>query len=446
MAAWNISGQMRAHAEKIFRSALEAVDPGVCIHRICRRTNNILKIENRSYNLNSFKKIIVLGAGKACAPMAQAMEKILGPWLSEGIVIVKYGHESKTERIKIIQAGHPVPDENSKKAARALTEMADSADSTTLVIVLISGGASALAALPVHGITLEDKQKTTQILLECGADIHEINTIRKHVSQIKGGLLAKKIYPGAVICLAMSDVTGDDPGIIGSGPCTPDQGTFAQCLEIIKKYKITSLIPPGIHEHLKLGAGGFVAETPKPGNPVFTGTAYFITCKNINALEAARSEAVRNGYNTLILSSMIKGQTAQAAGFHMDIAKEILATGNPVALPACILSGGETTVRVRGKGKGGRNQEFALACVRHLNSPGHILVLAAGTDGTDGPTDAAGAIAYTDTPAKAKALGLDPEKFLNDNDSYHFFNLLSDLVITGPTRTNVMDIRIILVN
>ncbi len=445
MKACSFSEKMRAHAEKIFHSALEAVDPASCLHRICRRNNNILKIKNRSYDLDSFKRIIVIGAGKACAPMAQAMEKILGSRLSEGMVIVKYGHESETGCIKIMQAGHPIPDKNSIKAAQALAELAGTADNTTLVIFLISGGASSLAALPAPGISLKDKQKATQILLECGADIHEINTMRKHMSQIKGGLLAEKIYPGTVICLAISDVTGDDPDIIGSGPCTPDKGTFDQCLEIIKKYKIAGLIPSRVHDHLTKGAKGLVSETLKPDNQVFAGVSYFITAGNINALEAARSEAVRHGYNTIILSSMIKGTTSQAAGFHMDIAKEILATGNPVPLPACILSGGETTVRVRGKGKGGRNQEFVLACVRQLSTPGHILVLAAGTDGTDGPTDAAGAIADTSTSARADALGLDPEKFLKNNDSYHFFDALSDLVITGPTRTNVMDIRIILV-
>ncbi|WP_291461230.1 glycerate kinase [Desulfobacula sp.] len=437
--------KMRQDAVDIFNEGLGAVDPKTCIHRCCRLKRNVFTVNNRAYDLNKFERIIVLGAGKAGASMANAMEKILQNRITAGIVIVKYKHVENLKRITMVEAGHPVPDANSVAGAEKLLKMAQKADENTLVICLISGGGSALMTLPAHGLTLEDKQKTTEVLLGCGATIHGINTIRKHLSRIKGGLLAKAVYPAPVICLVLSDVVGDDLDIIASGPAVPDRGTFEQCLKIIETHGIKDCLPSTVLQYLKKGSQGLIPETPKQGHPVFENIFHTIIASNINALLSAEKKAGDLKYHTQILSSMIEGQTIDVATVHTAIAKEILATGHPLKPPACILSGGETTVTMKGNGKGGRNQEFALACALKIKGLEHVVILSAGTDGTDGPTDAAGAIADHTTIQRAVAQGLTPEQFLNENNAYPFFDHISDLFKTGPTNTNVMDLRIILI-
>ena len=437
--------EMRSNAVKIFQKGLQAVEPGSAIKRSCKRKNDHLVIGNKKYNLSKIKNIFVTGAGKATAPMAAAIEDIIGENITRGIINVKYGHTANLNSIRLIEAGHPVPDKNGMKGADEILNLAAGAKKNDLVLCLISGGGSALLVLPAEGITLKDKQDTIKILLSCGATIHEINTIRKHISKIKGGRLAKAAYPARMLSLILSDVVGDDLDVIASGPSVPDPSTFEESLKIFKKYKITKNIPKAVVSHMKKGASGKVPETPKEGNRIFKNTYNLVIAGNMEAITAARQESNKMGYNTLVLSSMIEGETRDVAKVHTAIAKEILRTGIPIPPPACILSGGETTVNITGSGLGGRNQEFVLAAAIDIAERKNIVVLSGGTDGGDGPTDAAGAMADTNTLKRAESMGLNPLNFLLNNDSYHFFKRLDDLLITGPTNTNVMDLRIILI-
>jgi hydroxypyruvate reductase len=437
--------EMRCNAVKIFHKGLQAVEPGSAIKRYCKREGDNLFIGNRKYNLSAIKNIFVTGAGKATAPMAAAIEDILGENITRGIINVKYGHTASLNRIRLIEAGHPVPDKNGMQGADEILNLAEGAKQDDLVLCLISGGGSALLVLPAEGITLKDKQDTIKILLSCGATIHEINTIRKHISGIKGGKLAKAVYPAGMISLILSDVVGDDLDVIASGPSVPDPSTFEESMKIFKKYKITKNIPKAVVSHIRKGTSGKVHETPKEGDRFFKNTYNLIVAGNMEAINAARHKSKIMGYKTLVLSSMIEGETRDVAKVHTAIAKEILKTGNPIPPPACILSGGETTVNITGSGLGGRNQEFVLAAAIDIAERKNIVVLSGGTDGGDGPTDAAGAIADTNTFKRAEGMGLNPLNFLLNNDSYHFFKQLDDLLITGPTNTNVMDLRIILV-
>jgi glycerate 2-kinase len=436
---------MWANAIDIFQAGLQAVSPGAAIKNFCQLDGEILRVDDHSYDLNSVKNIFVLGAGKAGASMALAIEEILGERISEGIITVKYGHLEKLHKIKTHEGSHPVPDENGYRAAQAIFRLASRADKDTLVICLISGGGSALMPLPVDGVTLEDKQEVTRVLLSCGATIHEINAVRKHLSLIKGGGLARAVYPATLICLILSDVVGDDLDSIASGPCVSDSKTFGDCKAIFAKYSIEDEIPASVLQHIELGLAGKVPETAKSGQSIFAATQNVIVAGNFKALLQAKEKADELGYNTLILSSMIEGETRDVASNHIAIAREIQSHGHPVPKPACLLSGGETTVTIKGAGKGGRNQEFVLAAALKMTGIENIVVLSAGTDGTDGPTDAAGAIADQNTLQRAALKGLDPQKYLENNDSYHFFNTLNDLYKTGPTNTNVMDLRIILI-
>ena len=436
--------KMRKDAVDIFHKGLAAADPKVCIPRCCKLEQNIFKVNNMAYDLDKFEQIIIIGTGKAGASMACAMEEILQERITAGIIIVKYDHVETLKKITLVEAGHPVPDSNGVAGAQKLLKMAWKADEKTLVLCLISGGGSALMSLPAHGLTLEDKQKTTERLLGCGATIHEINTIRKHLSRIKGGLLAKAVYPAPMICLVLSDVVGDDLDTIASGPAVADRGTFAQCLGIIETYGIKQDLPAAVLKHFEKGLQGRIPETPKKGNPVFQNVFHTIIASNINVLLEAKKAAEHLGYNCQVLSSMIEGETIDVAAVHTAIAREILTTGYPKKPPACILSGGETTVTIKGSGKGGRNQEFTLASALRIKGLEHTVILSAGTDGTDGPTDAAGAIADHTTVQRAMDLGMKPELFLKENNAYPFFDRISDLFKTGPTHTNVMDLRIIL--
>ena len=433
------------HIIDIFQAGLRAVAPGAAIKKVCQSGNNILTVDGQNYDLNLFNKVIVLGAGKAAASMAKAIEEILGDRITTGLITVKYRHLEKLDKIAIKEAGHPVPDQNGLDGARAIYQLASSADENTLVLCLLSGGGSALSPLPVEGVTLADKQQTTKALLACGATIHEMNAIRKHLSSIKGGGLAKAVYPATLITLILSDVVGDDLDSIASGPCVPDSKTYADCLAIFKKYSIENEVPPNVLSHIAAGIAGNVAETPKAGQDFFKKTQNVIVASNFNALLKAKEKADELGYDTLLLSSMLEGETRDLAATHIAIAREIQQHGYPLQQPACILSGGETTVRIHGSGKGGRNQEFVLAAAIKMAGIRNITVLSAGTDGSDGPTDAAGAIADDTTLQRASNAGLDPEKYLVNNDSYNFFDRLNDLYKTGPTNTNVMDLRIILI-
>ena len=443
--------ELRIIAQNLFSKAVSSVDP-------YRRLKEILTLEKdrlyiavsedtvKEFNLKDFHQICLVGAGKASASMAQAIAEIFGDRITRGLIVTKYGHSLPLKSTETMESGHPIPDRKGLDGARKMIRLLKDSSPRDLIIFLLSGGASALLPMPADGILLEEKQEATQLLLDCGADIKEINAIRKHISQIKGGRLAQLAYPSTVLGFILSDVVGDPLDAIGSGPTVPDTSTFDEAWEILRKYDLLNEIAPSIQNHLRLGKEGKVEETPKPGAAAFGKVHNFLIGSNLLALEAAAKESRSLGFNTLILSSSIVGETRDAARFHAAIAREIVQTGNPVPKPACVISGGETTVTIRGDGKGGRNQEFVLAGSMEISGLWKVVLLSGGTDGTDGPTDAAGAIADTLTGARATALGLSPKAHLENNNAYPFFKSLGDLLITGPTRTNVMDVRILLVD
>jgi hydroxypyruvate reductase len=437
--------ELRHDLHTIFQAALRAVDPGEAIRTHVQREGDQLYVADRAYDLNQYDALSVIGVGKAGAAMAIAVEALLGDRVRGGHVIVKYGHGGPVTRVTVHEAGHPIPDEAGVRATRTLLDFVTRRGPRELLICLLSGGGSALSPAPVEGITLAEKQEATRLLLACGATIHEINTLRKHISRIKGGQLARLVCPATLITLVLSDVVGDSLDVIASGPTVPDTSTFGDCLEVLRRYQLLDRVPTSIRRHLQAGVSGAIPETPKPGDAIFASAQTLIIARNLQALEAASREATTLGYRPLILSSTIEGETREVAKVHAAIAREVLASGHPVAAPACILSGGETTVTLRGHGKGGRNQEFALALALTLDNVPGIAALSGGTDGTDGPTDAAGAVADWTTATRAEQLGLHPRKALENNDAYPFFERLGDLLITGPTQTNVMDVRIMLI-
>jgi glycerate 2-kinase len=441
---------LRKTARNLFSEAVSAVDPLKGLERILRVDGAVLfvkKGENseKPLDLDTFKKIFLIGSGKASASMAQAVERMLGSKIARGVITTKYGHGLPLRVTEVIESGHPLPDRNGLEGARKIRDLLRETGSEDLVIFVLSGGGSALLPLPVDGITLAEKQEATQLLLDCGAEIREINTVRKHISQIKGGWLARWAHPSTVIAFLLSDVVGDPLDVIGSGPTVPDPSTFEDTWEILRKYDLIRKIAPSIRHHLQSGREGKVEETPKPGDPAFEKVENILVGSNILALGAADQRARFLGFNTLILSSSVVGETREAAKFHTAIAKEIVTTSHPLHRPACILSGGETTVTLKGHGLGGRNQEFALAAALEIDGLENVVILSGGTDGTDGPTDAAGAVADHTTVRRAMAMGMEPKNHLEENNAYPFFQNLGDLLMTGPTRTNVMDVRILLV-
>jgi hydroxypyruvate reductase len=421
------------------------VDPIAAIRRAVVRRGDILYVDGVSYDLRRYAQVYVVGAGKAGATMTQGLEEVLGERLRGGVVTVKYGHLAPVSRVTILEAAHPVPDAAGMQGAEALLQVAQQAGADDLVLCLLSGGGSALLPAPSPGITLAEKQQVTGLLLECGASIDEINAIRKHLSRLKGGQLARLVWPATLITLMLSDVVGDRLDVIASGPTVPDPTTYHDCLEIISRYDLLPRLPVSVRGHLQRGQAGELAETPKATDPAFVGSQTVLIGSNRMALQAACAEAQARGYKTLLLSSSLQGETRHIARMHAAIGREIQQSGAPLAPPACVITGGETTVTLRGDGLGGRNQEFALAAALDIAGLESVVVLSAGTDGTDGPTPAAGALADGSTVARAQALGLAPQICLRRNDSYHFFHALDDLFITGPTGTNVMDMHILLV-
>jgi hydroxypyruvate reductase len=390
-------------------------------------------------------RVFLIAVGKAAPQMAEAVESRLGERLTRGLIVTKHGHASfYSGRCEVIEAGHPVPDDHSLRAGQAVLALLHELTPKDLLVTAVSGGASALLCAPVEGVTLAAKQHTTDLLLRAGADIHELNSVRKHLSLLKGGNLAARAYPAAVLSLLLSDVVGDPLDVIGSGLTAPDPSSFAQALRTLENRGVLLQVPKEVSAHLEKGARGEVSETPKPGDGLFENVTNLVVGSSRQALEAASEEAKQRGYRPLILSSRIQGEAREAARVHADVLWEAITSGHPLRPPACILSGGETTVTVRGGGKGGRNQEFALAAAVALQGAQNVMMLSGGTDGSDGPTDAAGAIVTGDTVARAENLGYRAEDYLARNDSYHFFEALGDLVKTGPTGTNVMDVNIML--
>lgn len=436
--------RLKADAGQILTSALDAVDPYKAVHLHVTREGPFLNVDSRRYDLREIQRVIVVGAGKASARMAVAIEEILGDVISGGLINVKYGHGEPLRKITVWEAGHPVPDHCGIEGTRRLLSLVEDAQENDLVICLISGGGSSLLPLPAQGIDLPSKQETTQALLKSGATIHEVNSVRKHISKVKGGRLAQAAAPARVVSLILSDVIGDDLDVIASGPTVPDTTEFATALDVLARYNLTEHVPDKVLSHLEAGARGEKPETPKPGDAVFRNVVNVIIANNASAISAAADKSRSLGYESLVLSSFVQGEAREVARVMAAIAREISITGRPIPRPACVIAGGETTVTLKGKGVGGRNQELALAASLDLENIDNILLLAAGTDGTDGPTDAAGAMVSGDTLSVARQLGLSARDYLSNNDSYHFFQALGDLVMTGPTGTNVMDIILLL--
>ena len=424
---------LRKDALAICKAALRAADPVEALLRHVSCQDGVLTAGGFRYRLDKIRNIYVVGAGKACAPMAKAVEKLLGKRITASCVVVKDGHTLPLRRVVLREAAHPVPDQRGADAAAEILELVSRAEVDDLVICLISGGGSALMALPVKGFSLAEKQALTRQLLAAGANIHEMNCLRKHLSRIKGGQLARAAAPAQVLTLILSDVIGDDLSTIGSGPTAPDPTTWETVDEILARF------------HLALPRPVARVETPKPGDPLFARVRNVIIGSNALSVDAAAAKAKELGYRPLVLSTTIEGETRDVARMHVQIAKEAQRARRPVAPPACILSGGETTVTIRGSGMGGRNQEFALVAGMELEGTAGIVALSAGTDGTDGPTDAAGGLADSGPVARAAAKGRRARADLDNNDSYAYLEAAGDLLKTGPTRTNVMDIRILLV-
>lgn len=438
--------QRRADALAIFRAALRAADPQGAVRKALSLEGEHLTVLGQTYPLKAGARLVVLGAGKATPAMALAAEAALGARISAGAINTKYGHTLPLSRITTAECGHPLPDQAGVAGTEQMLALLQGLGPEDLVLCLFSGGGSALMPAPAPGLSLEDKQATTQALLACGAPIEEINAFRKHLSKVKGGQLARLASPARVVSLLISDVIGDRLDTIASGPTHPDSTTFADCLALVEQYQLQARLPATVCRHLEAGAAGQHPETPKAGDPCFARTRTEVVGSNALAIAAAAAEARTLGYQTLVLSSRIAGETREVAGMHAAIAQEIGATGQPLAPPACIISGGETTVTLRGQGKGGRNQEFALAAALQLDGWEQVTCLSGGTDGTDGPTDAAGAIADGHTLERARRRGLSAAASLRENDAYPFFDALGDLLRTGPTGTNVMDLRLFLVS
>ncbi len=438
--------KMREDVLEIFRSGLAAVAPDQAVLRHLKRSGNDLLIDGAPLRLDDCERVIVVGAGKATAPMAAAVESLLGDRITAGAIVVKEGHGLDLARIEVLEAGHPVPDRRGVDGTRRLLRLAGDAGAGDLVICLLSGGGSALMIAPAEGLRLDDKQETTRRLLACGADIHEMNTVRKHLSAVKGGRLAARAMPAAVVSLILSDVVGDDLDVIASGPTVPDPTTYRDARRVLENHGIFEDVPTAVREHILAGIEGRLQETPKADHACFRNCRSVLVGTNFQALQAAAARARELGYLPLILTARLEGEAREVARALCAMAVEARESGHPQPPPLCLLCGGEPTVTLTGDGLGGRNQEMALAAALALEGRDGIVMMSGGTDGTDGPTDAAGAIADGATVRRARQRGLDAGDFLRRNDAYHFFEPLGDLVITGPTRTNVMDTVIFLVD
>jgi hydroxypyruvate reductase len=476
---------LRESALAIFTAAVAAADPANAVRKVLTRDGDLLRVNDRTYDL-ARGRVFTVGIGKASVAMAEAVQAACAGKVAAGVVVTKYGHNvshpgdhpashATHPAFQVIEAGHPLPDENSVRGAQAVLDLLSQANENDLVLCLISGGGSALFELPVDGVTLDDMRATTDALLRCGATIDEVNTLRKHLSQVKGGQLARSVGAaggagaasragaarrasvasgagaarrsggGHIISLILSDVVGSPLDAIASGPTAPDPTTFADALSVIERRGIRKQLPRSVVAHVERGARGEIQDTPTAGDPVFSRVQNVIVADNAIACAAAVEAARARGLNPLLLTTLLQGEAREAANFLAAIAREIARSGRPVARPACVIAGGETTVTLRGNGKGGRNQELALAAAIEIAGMDNVVILSAGTDGTDGATDAAGAIADGSTVERAQALGLDARQYLADNNAYHFFQPLNDLVVTGPTGTNVDDVMLVLV-
>jgi hydroxypyruvate reductase len=401
-------------------------------------------VAGRAYPLGR-GRLVLVAAGKAASAMARAAEQILGPAVSDSLA-VDVSDRISLARTRRQLAGHPVPDEAGQRAADEVEALARGLGAEDLLLLLLSGGASALLPAPAEGLTLDDKARTTTALLRAGASIGELNAVRKHLSRLKGGGLARTAAPARIACLALSDVVGDDPSTIASGPVVPDPTTYRTALEVLGGKDVREMVPAAVRRHLEAGAGGERPETPKPGDPLFRRVAFDIVGSNRLSVAAAAAEARRQGLRPLVLTTRLEGEAREVARALVAVLRECVEEGRPAACPVCLLAGGETTVTVTGPGHGGRNQELVVAAAESLAAfPGPAVVASLATDGIDGNSDAAGGVADERTLARAQAMGLAPPSiFLAENDTRSFLGPLGDLIVTGPTGTNVMDLTALL--
>jgi hydroxypyruvate reductase len=431
----------------VLAAALQAVDPGPAVVRAMQLVGSRLAIGAATYDLDQFERVLLLGFGKAAVAMGLAAANVLGERLAGGVLLTKHGHAAGAGAlpagVAVFEAGHPVPDEAGVAAAQRIAALAQQATGRDLVLCLISGGGSALLTLPAAGLTLADLQAATAALLRCGASIDEINTLRKHLELLKGGQLARLASPAAVASLVLSDVVGSPLDVIASGPTVPDGSTWAGAWEIVQRYGLEPVLPAAVAQRLRAGRDGRLPDTPKAGDPAFERCQTAVVADNAVAAEAAAVTARTLGFDARVLSTYVEGEAREVARIVVALGREIAAHGRPAAPPACLLLGGETTVTLHGAGRGGRNQELALAAALALaRAPdGQRIVLASlATDGSDGPTDSAGGLADAETVARGRAAGLDAAAHLAGNDAYPFLQASGDLLRTGPTQTNVNDL------
>lgn len=439
-----------AAVRRILAAALAAADPVPAVASTVRREGDTLWAAGRRVSLADYDRVLVVGAGKAGAPMGLALAGILGEALTAGVLITKGGaaHTEAHGRLRFLPGGHPVPDERSLASTQALLDLLDGVTERSLVFCLISGGGSALLTAPAEGVSLADLRQLTSILLACGATIQEINTLRKHLDRVKGGRLAERIYPAQLVTLILSDVVGSPLDAIASGPTVPDPTTYAEALSILERYGVAAAVPAPILAVLREGQAGRLPESPKPGDARLAKAVTQVIASNRLAAQAAARQAEAEGFAGLVLTTHLQGEARQAGAFLAAVLREVaggedgVTTGREFTLsrPACIVVGGETTVQVKGTGLGGRNLELALGAVKDLDGLERLAVVTLATDGEDGPSGAAGAVVTGETFGRAAAARLDPADYLSRNDSYHFFAPLGDLIVTGPTGTNVNDL------
>ena len=440
-----LSTSPKAVLNRILQAALRAVEPAAAVRNALALEGDALLVDGQRYPLPDIQRVLVVGAGKASAPMAAALEDVLGDRLRlEGSVTVRYGHAAPTRTVRIREASHPVPDEACVESTRAIVELLETTSARDLVVCLISGGGSALLTLPEPGISLEDMQSATQALLRSGATINDINVVRKHLDVVKGGGLARLAAPARVLTLVLSDVVGNPLDAIASGPTVPDTSTWKDAADVFDRFDLWHEIPPSVAVRIRHGFAGQVPETPKPGDRLFDNSQVVLVGSNLLACQAAAVAAEADGFRAQVLTSYVEGEAREVGRVLAGLLREVDSSGHPLPRPCCLIAGGETTVTVRGEGLGGRNQELALSAAFALRRVPNVLLASIGTDGNDGPTDAAGAVADGATLSRAADLGLDGGKYLRANDSYHFFEPLGDLVKTGPTNTNVNDLYVLL--
>jgi len=437
--------KLRGDAITVLEAALNSVGPYKAVLNNLKIVDGKLRVGNFEASLDDLRKIVVIGGGKAGGAMAEAVESVLGDRVSGGCVNVLQGTEFRynLKKIRLQGASHPIPNNDGVRGVAEMLMLISSMREKDLVICLISGGGSALMPYPAEGISLEDKQDVTSRLLMKGATIDDLNAVRKHLSAIKGGQLARRCYPTRVVSLILSDVVGDPLDTIASGPTSPDTTTFRDAVDVLKKYKLWDDICSQVRERLEYGVKKVIVETPKPGDEIFNHVTNIIVGNNSIAAESAAEAAEALGYNSLIVSTMVEGEAAEVGTVLAGIARELAAKGRPLKPPAAVIVGGETTVNVRGSGRGGRNQELALSLARRITGLKAVAASLA-TDGIDGPTEASGAIVDGETSTKASKAGLSIEKFLAENDSHSFFKKIGDTIVTGPTGTNVNDLVLII--